>query len=63
MERLTGLPSGTRDESGEFPENSLFQSVESTLREFHEILRRSGQAGRSSGGDATAGRLDTSDDD
>jgi predicted ATP-dependent protease len=63
IQLLTGLPTGTRDESGAFPDNSLFHSVESALKEFHEILRRSGQAGRSSGGDSTAGRLDTSEDD
>jgi lon-related putative ATP-dependent protease len=63
IELLTGIPAGARDESGEFPANSIFRSVEATLTELHEILRRSGQAARGGFQDATAGPLHTGEDD
>lgn len=36
---LTGIPAGTPDESGEYPEESIFYSVQEALGDFQEVLR------------------------
>lgn len=50
IELLTGLEAGVRDESGAFPEESVFGKVESKLREFQSVLR---SFGGSDGGDGS----------
>ncbi|MEN8152125.1 MAG: S16 family serine protease, partial [Planctomycetota bacterium] len=38
IEILTGVAAGTRDEDGDFPEDSIFGMVEARLDEFRDIL-------------------------
>ncbi len=38
IELLTGVPAGVADENGHFPEGSLFRSVETRLKRFHQAM-------------------------
>lgn len=39
IELLTGMPAGTPDASGEYPENTVFGKVAAKLRRYHQLLQ------------------------
>jgi hypothetical protein len=45
MELLTGIPAGERDETGEFPADTINRLVEARLADFAETLQAFAVAG------------------
>ncbi|MFS8067680.1 MAG: Lon-insertion domain-containing protein, partial [Byssovorax sp.] len=45
IELLTGVPAGVADESGHYPEGSVFRAAESRLKRFHQAMIEMGRGG------------------
>lgn len=50
IEILTGVQAGSRDDEGQFPEDSVFGRVDARLREMGDVLKEYGKAGGGDGG-------------